>query len=203
MALRPARLLPPKRLSTPRSARRLSTTNRGLLPGSPAITQAGLTPAGLVQLSGRTMPPVYSPARGLAPDKPPGRPWLGSTPGPVRPGASWPGRSRRWWALPGTPLLPRAPNRRVPSARPRWARPAPNRERPRRSALRGPEGRPTRSGALRCPSHRGRSQADPADLRADLHQPAPTCARPPVMDGIPLRRWPENLDIVGVPASRR
>ena len=55
MALRPARLLPPKRLSTPRSARRLSTTNRGLLPGSPAITQAGLTPAGLVQLSGRTM----------------------------------------------------------------------------------------------------------------------------------------------------
>ena len=55
MALRPARLLPPKRLSTPRSARRLSATNRGLLPGSPAITRAGLAPAGLVQLSGRTI----------------------------------------------------------------------------------------------------------------------------------------------------
>ena len=55
MALRPARLLPPKRLLTPRSARRLSTTNRGLLPGSPAITRTGLAPAGLVQFSGRNM----------------------------------------------------------------------------------------------------------------------------------------------------
>src|SRR5271169_3659945 len=56
--LRPARLLPPKRLSTPRSARRLSATNRGLLPGSPAITRTGLPPAGLVQLPGRTMAQV-------------------------------------------------------------------------------------------------------------------------------------------------
>jgi hypothetical protein len=57
VALRPARLLPPKRLLTPRSARRLSATNRGLLPGAPAITRAGLAPAGLVQFSGRTMQP--------------------------------------------------------------------------------------------------------------------------------------------------
>jgi len=55
VALRPARLLPPKRLSTPRSARRLSTTDRGLLPGSPAITRTGLPPAGLVQFPGRNM----------------------------------------------------------------------------------------------------------------------------------------------------
>ena len=54
-ALRPVHLLPPKRLLTPRSARHLSTTNRGLLPGSPAITQMGLAPIGLVQLSGRTI----------------------------------------------------------------------------------------------------------------------------------------------------
>jgi hypothetical protein len=51
----PTRSLPPKRLSTPRSARRLSTTNRGLLPGTPASTRTGLTPAGLIQLSRRTM----------------------------------------------------------------------------------------------------------------------------------------------------
>ena len=55
MVLRPARLLPPKRLLTPRSARHLSTTNRGLLPGAPVPTGTGLTPAGLIQLSGRTM----------------------------------------------------------------------------------------------------------------------------------------------------
>jgi hypothetical protein len=59
MVLRPARLLPPKRLLTPRSARHLSTTNRGLLPGAPVPTGTGLTPAGLIQLSGRTMPPLY------------------------------------------------------------------------------------------------------------------------------------------------
>ena len=46
MALRPARLLPPKRLLTPRSARRLSATDRGLLPGSPAFTRTGLSPLG-------------------------------------------------------------------------------------------------------------------------------------------------------------
>jgi hypothetical protein len=40
---------------TPRSARRLSATDRGLLPGSPAITRVGLAPTGLVQLPGRTM----------------------------------------------------------------------------------------------------------------------------------------------------
>jgi len=55
VALRPARLLPPKRLLTPRSDRRLSTTIRGLLPGSPAITRVGLALTGLVQLSGRTV----------------------------------------------------------------------------------------------------------------------------------------------------
>jgi hypothetical protein len=55
--LRPARLLPPQRLLTPRSARRFSATNRGLLQGSPAITPTGLPPAGLDQLPGRTMPP--------------------------------------------------------------------------------------------------------------------------------------------------
>ncbi len=38
--LRPACLLPPKRLLTPRSARRLSATNRGLLPGTPVSTHA-------------------------------------------------------------------------------------------------------------------------------------------------------------------
>src|SRR5680860_209162 len=62
MALRPARLLPPKRLLTPRLARHLSTTDRGLLPGSPAITRTGLTPAGLIQLSGRTMGPTLAAA---------------------------------------------------------------------------------------------------------------------------------------------
>ena len=60
VTLRPTRLLPPKRLSTPRSARRLSTTSRGLLPGSPAITRTGLAPARLVQLlrthHGRRLP---------------------------------------------------------------------------------------------------------------------------------------------------
>ena len=60
MALRPTRLLPPKRLLTPRSARRLSTTDRGLLPGSPAITRVGLSPTGLVQLRGRTMGRAYA-----------------------------------------------------------------------------------------------------------------------------------------------
>ena len=64
MALRPARLLPPKRLLTPRSARRLSATNRGLLPGAPAITRVGLAPTGLVQPSGRNIPSGY---RGPAP----------------------------------------------------------------------------------------------------------------------------------------
>ena len=55
MALRPAHLLPPKRLSTPRLARHLSTTNRGLLPGAPVPTGTGLTPASLIQRLGRTM----------------------------------------------------------------------------------------------------------------------------------------------------
>lgn len=52
--LQPARLLPPKKLLTPRSARRLSTTNRGLLPGAPVPTRTGLSPVSLDQLSGRT-----------------------------------------------------------------------------------------------------------------------------------------------------
>ena len=53
--LRPVRLLPPKRLSTSRSARRVSPTSWGLLPGAPVPTRVGLAPTGLVQLSGRTM----------------------------------------------------------------------------------------------------------------------------------------------------
>jgi len=36
-------------ISTLRSARHLSTTNRVPLPGAPALTRAGLSPAGLVQ----------------------------------------------------------------------------------------------------------------------------------------------------------
>jgi hypothetical protein len=55
LMLRPARLLPPKRLLTPRSARRLSTANRGLLPGAPVPTRTGLSPVSLDQLSGRNM----------------------------------------------------------------------------------------------------------------------------------------------------
>ena len=57
--LRPACLLPPKRLSTPRSARRVSPTSWGLLPGAPTLTRAGLAPAGLVQLGGRNTARVY------------------------------------------------------------------------------------------------------------------------------------------------
>jgi hypothetical protein len=63
VALRPAILLPPKRLSTPRSARQISPTNRGLLLGAPVPTQAGLTPAGLVQLSGRNMAAILRGSR--------------------------------------------------------------------------------------------------------------------------------------------
>src|SRR5262245_16581556 len=55
MALRPAHLLPPKRLSTPRLDRRISPTNRGLLPGTPVPTGTGLSPASLIQLPGRTI----------------------------------------------------------------------------------------------------------------------------------------------------
>jgi len=55
LMLRPARLLPPKRLLTPRSARRLSAANRGLLPGAPVPTRTGLSPVSLDQLSGRNM----------------------------------------------------------------------------------------------------------------------------------------------------
>jgi hypothetical protein len=58
--LRPARLLPPKRLLTPRSARRVSPTSWGLLPGAPVPTRVGLAPTGLVQLSGRTMAAAYT-----------------------------------------------------------------------------------------------------------------------------------------------
>ncbi len=42
MSLRPVFLLPPKRLLTPRSARRISPTNWGLLPGAPVPTRTGL-----------------------------------------------------------------------------------------------------------------------------------------------------------------
>jgi len=54
LTLRPVILLPPKRLLTPRSARQISPTNRGLLLSVPVPTQTGLTPAGLIQLAGRT-----------------------------------------------------------------------------------------------------------------------------------------------------
>ena len=57
--LRPACSLPPKRLLTPRSARHLSTTNRGLLPGAPVPTRTGLSPVSLDQLAGHTMAPRY------------------------------------------------------------------------------------------------------------------------------------------------
>ena len=43
----------------PRSARRVSPTSWGLLPGAPVLTRAGLAPAGLVQLAGRTIPLYY------------------------------------------------------------------------------------------------------------------------------------------------
>ena len=64
---------------------------------------------------------------------------------------------------------------------------------PRRAALHGPEGRPTRSDALRCPPHTGRSQADPAGLSANLRQQAPTCTRSPV------RCWSQG--VAGAPRS--
>ncbi|BBX75819.1 hypothetical protein MSHI_37250 [Mycobacterium shinjukuense] len=48
-------LAPSKRLLTPRSARRVSTTNRGLLPGARVPTGTGLPPASPVQLSGRNI----------------------------------------------------------------------------------------------------------------------------------------------------
>ena len=57
--LRPARLLPPQRLLTPRSAHQVSPTGWGLLPGAPVPTRAGLPPAGLIQLPGRNMPAGY------------------------------------------------------------------------------------------------------------------------------------------------
>jgi hypothetical protein len=50
--LRPAHLLPPKRLSTPHPARHHSTTNRSLLPGTPVPTKTGPTPANSIQLPG-------------------------------------------------------------------------------------------------------------------------------------------------------
>ena len=43
----------------PRSARHLSTTNRGLLPGAPALTGTGLPPASLIQLPRRNMRQGY------------------------------------------------------------------------------------------------------------------------------------------------
>jgi len=59
---------------TPRSARRLSTTNRGLLPGAPVPTGAGLPPASPVQLAGRNTRKAYV-----------------ANPGPARPGYPQPG----------------------------------------------------------------------------------------------------------------
>ena len=59
VALRPARSFPPKRLLTPRSARRLSATDRGLRPGPPASTRTELSAAGLVQSAGRNTRRAY------------------------------------------------------------------------------------------------------------------------------------------------
>ena len=87
MAVRPAILLPPKRLLTPRSARRVSTTNRGLLLGAPGPTQTGLTPASSMQLSGRTMPKRLSGRAGSA-DRWRDRSACGSTDRPTRLGRS-------------------------------------------------------------------------------------------------------------------
>jgi hypothetical protein len=53
----PARVLPPKRLTTPRSAAEISPRDWGLLPGAPTPTRAGLTPAGLIQLARRNIGP--------------------------------------------------------------------------------------------------------------------------------------------------
>jgi hypothetical protein len=55
-----------KRFSTPRSARRLSATNRGLLPGTPASTRTGFPPAGLDQLSERHTRQCYGGRRSLS-----------------------------------------------------------------------------------------------------------------------------------------
>jgi len=59
VTLRPAHLLPPKRLSTPRLARHLSATNQGLLPGAPVPTGTGLSPASPVQLARRNTSAAY------------------------------------------------------------------------------------------------------------------------------------------------
>ena len=53
--LRPARLLPLTGLLTSRSARQISPTDRDLLLGVPGPTETGLPPAGLIQLSERTI----------------------------------------------------------------------------------------------------------------------------------------------------
>src|SRR5689334_12139462 len=86
--LRPARLLPPKRHLTPRSARRLSTTNRGLLPGAPVPTRTGLSPVSLDQLSGHNTPAILG-----TPPAVPGR----ETPSGLRPSGD--GQSRTTWPL--------------------------------------------------------------------------------------------------------
>jgi hypothetical protein len=57
--LRPAHLLPPKRLSTPHPARHHSTTNRSLLPGAPVPTKTGPTPANSIQLPGHDIHRIY------------------------------------------------------------------------------------------------------------------------------------------------
>lgn len=77
--------------STPRSARRISPTNRSLLLAAPVPTQAGLPPAGLIQLSGRTTAMTVLTARpgfNTCVDSSPQRVMLGHShrvPGPGRP----------------------------------------------------------------------------------------------------------------------
>jgi len=55
----PTRSLPPKRLSTPRSALGVSPSSRRLLPDAPALTRTGLSPAGLTQLPRRNTAGAY------------------------------------------------------------------------------------------------------------------------------------------------
>lgn len=69
VAPRPARLLSPKRLLTPRIASQISPTDPGLLLDFPAMIQSGLAPAGLVQLPGRNTGRGYRAGTDRRPDR--------------------------------------------------------------------------------------------------------------------------------------
>ena len=109
MDLRPARLLPPKRLSTPRSAHNLSTVDRGLLPGSPALTRAGLAPAGMVQFPGRNIAPSVHETciRRVRSDRGPAVPNISSAGSPGC-GQNAGSRAVRRWQCVGRPRLMQA-----------------------------------------------------------------------------------------------